>query len=78
MSIANLHETNGRSAEIDEIQALKREPWFRELEKRIWEIWRVGEGDLTIEIRNSPKDSSGRRCKTVKMGSGTVFRYSEK
>lgn len=61
-----------------DVQALRSQSWFHELERRVLEIWRQGEGDLTIEVRNSPSDAAGRKRKMVKMESGTTFRYSEK
>lgn len=61
-----------------EVHALRSQSWFHELEKRVLELWRQGEGDLTIEVRNSPTDASGRKRRMVKMASGTTFRYSEK
>lgn len=61
-----------------DVQALRNQSWFHELERRVLEIWRQGEGDLTIEVRNSPTDPSGRKRRMVKMESGTTFRHSEK
>ena len=64
--------------ESAEILALRTQPWFRELERRVLEIWRQGEGDLTVEVRNDSRDASGRKHRMVKMESGTAFRYSER
>lgn len=61
-----------------DVQALRNQSWFHELERRVLEIWHQGEGDLTIEVRNSPADVAGRKRRLVKMESGTTFRHSEK
>jgi hypothetical protein len=63
--------------ETADIQSLRCQPWFDELEKRILSIWLQGEGDLRIEIRNSRTDRFGRRLRSVKIEGGAIYRSEE-
>lgn len=58
-------------------QVLRNLDWFKELERRILEMWSQGEGELKVEIRNSRQDRAGRRLRSVKIDGGSIFRSEE-